>query len=490
MLIYGFRFNIEKGEGYMRALCSASFYMALVLIVFISNSRSGLALELKLKSSINLTESREKVLRPEIHAVSDNDKMRIFLALRKLPTPFLIREYSLAGIQEKQFTLFPKGNDKKGFITDFGSVFVNGSFYFVAQYIVEDSIAGKQDSMQQGGMRSQQGGMRSQQGGMRSQRGGFGMQQGGGRMQQGGGQGMGRGGRRNMSSGQNRLKTEKLEIMKFDKEFNLVKSVLLMEGSLAEKTSLITGGAEVDNLRYESGDDPGVVSDGKTIYVVTEIRKRGQFAEDEPQYRVRAYDLDLNKKMEKDIIAGRFDGGFQKIIHPIYHQGKFWLVGAFVPDGFADPDLPPFLKVGMPEKSNKDIFVMEYDRDWNPVGKGWQLTETFPGIEFFATGFASYKNYFFVTYSYASDLEIRLNRGRIGDGEMYLSVYDNNFKRIRHIQISDKLCSHGHLAIFGKYLLMSYGEKEIPEMSDKTRRSGKFAPERADIIMKVYEIIE
>ncbi|NIO19650.1 MAG: hypothetical protein GTN76_02590, partial [Candidatus Aenigmarchaeota archaeon] len=194
---------------------------------------------------------------------------------------------------------------------------------------------------------------------------------------------MGRG--RFAGRGASGLGTTKLLLQKYDENFEITKSVVVMEESWENKRSLITGGREVDHLIIEQGDDPGVVSDGEKIYLITELRKRGNFKKDEPQYRVHTYDTELNELAVIDIPAGRFNGGFQKLIYPIYHQGKFWLLGEFVPEGYGDPDIPPRLRIGQPERKNKDLFVMQYDRNWNPLGNGWQLTETFPGIEYYAT---------------------------------------------------------------------------------------------------------
>ncbi len=445
----------------MKTFTFVSLIIVLVFALLLLYSGPLLAINLKFEKRINLTESGKKELRPEIHVVERKGGKKIFIVRRKIPSPFLIREFLEDSIkQSEEIPLFPARPESQIGITDFGSIFVNESFFLVAQYREMEKETGfKNLSKKRPSLNLK---------------------------------------RRNERLPRERFAdtshdigegTAKLNIQKYDKDFKLIKSVLVMKESIIEKKSLISGGKEAESLIIEQGDDPGVVSDGERIYVITELRKRGDFKKDEPQYRVHVYDQELNQIMVKDISAGRFNGGFQKLINPIYYQKKFWLLGEFVTDGYGDPDLPPRLQNKQHGKKNKDLFVMQYDRNWNPIGDGWQLTNTYPGIEYYATGFLPYKDFFFVTYSFATDIKSK-NRGRLGDGEMYLSIFDKSFKKIKDIKVSEKICTQGNLVVSNDRLLVVYVEKELPDSTLQERVKGKIIPIRADIIMKIFKIQE
>ncbi len=459
-------------------LLRLSMYFGIIGLFLLLDVSLGLAFDLELEKTVNLTEKGSLELRPEIHIIEKDGGKHIFVVRRKVPKPFLLREFFFStGKQGREILLFPQDENTRLIVTDFGSLFVNGKFYIAAQ-----STERKQDKSF-----SRESGFREKFGGQRGRFGNATPEQ----RERGAFRGRGRSSFVEKDKGIMRIK-----LLKFDKDFSPTpKSAIILEESPAIEKSLVSGGKEVNSLIVNAGDDPGIVSDGEKIYIITELRKRGKFEKNEPQYRVHAYDLDINPLWVKDIVAGRFNGGFQKLVCPIYHNKKFLLLGEFIPEGYGDPDLPPWLRNSnsQPMKKNKDLFVMQYDRNWNPIGNGWQLTKTFPGMEYYATGFVPYKDHFFVTYSFATDIKSK-HRGILGDGEMHLSIFDQEFKRIKDIKISAKISTQGNLAIFGKQLLMVYSERDIPEMplEERVNRGSKrgFKPTRADIIMKIFKIVE
>ena len=452
-----------------------------ILGIFFLNVASGYAIDLKLEKTLTLTKKGDKELRPEIHIVETSGTKHIYVTFRKIQTPFMLREFFIdSKTQGKEVTLFPQDEKNNVSITDFGSLFVNGTLYFVAQY----KEAGQRKSFERPDQRSSRElkpgiqlvsakrpyGKSGSRPGLRDE------------IEKGDKS-------KNRTAGGNTREqdTVKLKLIKYDDNFKIIKSVIVLEEDTQKKNSLVTGGSDVEDLIVEQGDDPGMVSDGKNIYVITEIRKRGKFEKDQPQYRVHAYDLELNPVMVKDIAAGPFNGGFNKLVYPVFRDNKFWLLGEFVPDGYGDPDLPPRLRTNQPNDLNKDLFVMQYDQKWNPVGDARQLAATFPGMEYYATGFLPYKDYLFATYSYTSDNE---QPGRLGDGKMRLSIFDKNFKRLKEINISDMNCAQGNIVIFDNYLLMVHSDKDIPKMSKKDSIKGGYLPLRADIVMNIFRIVE
>jgi hypothetical protein len=461
----------RNSTGILYALLFIAFF------VLVINEGVALAIDVKLVDTVNLTTKGNIELRPEIHVTEGSGEKDIYIAIRKFPTPYALRQFHFDSRKRgRDITLFPQEGSSRINITDFGSIFVNGFFYLAALSSERgDSRFRGSESFSDGG-----GDKPFQRFRMFFSR-GLGSRK-KGRISPGGG---------SDADSVRGPRGISLKIYKFDKDFNFIKSELVMKENADAKKSLIVGGSEANSLLVEEGDDPGMVSDGENIYVLTEIRKRGNFKRNDPQYKVNIFDMDLNKREVKEISAGRFNGGFHKLVYPIYHQEKFWILGEFVPKGYGDPVLPPFLRKDQPEKKNKDLFVMQYDKNWNPVGEGWQLTDTYPEIEYYATGFLQYKNYFAATYTVADSSEARL-KGRLGDGNVYLSLFDKDFNHIKKIKISDKISSQGNISVFNNYLLVVYNEKEQKNVSANSRQDGKKSrmPTRADIMLKVFEITE
>ncbi len=431
------------------------FFISIFSLSFLVHIDQVCAVGLKHMETINLTPRGDLELRPEIHVVKRQGKERIFVVMRKLNTPFLVREFFFNTRQQgPSIPLFPVNGERGMMITDFGSLFEGKDFYLTA-------LAGERGQ----GRPAKN------------------MRQGGGFFQrrQGGGSSRGRGrGRSEMSM--------KLYLNRYDQNFQITDSVIVLEEQMHKEHQLITGGPEADTIVLEQGDDPGIVSDGENIYLITELRKRGRFGPDDPQYRVRVFDKRLNNLLTRDIPAPGFSGGFHKLVYPVYHHNRFLLLGEFVPDGFGDPDLPPALRARQPNQLNKDLFVISYDRGWNLFNKGKRLTDTFPGIEYYATNFLPYKSFYFAAYSFASGLDNK-QRGRLGDGELHISVFNANFKRTAEYVVSRGVSAQGSLAVYKNHLISVHSEKEIPDIPHIQRVKGGFKPKKADVIMNIYQIV-
>ncbi len=205
------------------------------------------------------------------------------------------------------------------------------------------------------------------------------------------------------------------------------------------------GGKGVEML-----DDPEIAVVDHLVQVITKIG----IDSDEPQYRVREFDLDLIPTGNTWDVSTGLDVGLGGVNSILSVDNFFYMVTTVHISG-------PAVGPNANQNTDNDLVVLKYNADWTSTGFQKIIADD-SNVDFYPTGFKYVDGKFYVAYAVTDNPQIGDPSGasQEGGGTLYLKVLDSDLNELTKTEINTGRTDGKHptLTIVGDKIYVTYGE--------------------------------